>query len=148
MDTADLVHVTQLVRRFLPPGVDYENVAMDVVLASWTTGHDIPSRGFVKNRCWDALRKRRTELEANEGRSLQSQSSPDGSDEVDFNNLMTKLVKDLSVEERKIIWYKFWPGLKVPEIAKRLGLGKARTYQLLNEALYKMRQEIDDECYT
>ena len=145
MNTADLIRVTQLVRRFLPPGVDYENVAMDVVLESWTKGHDIPSRGFVKNRCWDALRKRRTELKANEGLFIRSPDETQGDLEgVDFDNLMTKLVHGLSVDERKVIWYRFYLGSSVAEIAKKMDIGKGKVYIMLAESLFKMRQEIID----
>jgi len=145
MDTADLIRVTNLVQRFLHSGVDYENVAMDIILESWQKGHYVPSRSFIKNRCWDALRKHRTELKANEGLSLRTKSCPNGAHDVEFDNLMTKLVRNLSADERRLVWYRFWLSLKVPEISKRMGLGRARTYAMLGEVLYKMRQEIGND---
>ena len=145
MDAADITRVVGYARRFLPPEADHENIAMDILLESWLKGHEKPSRTFIKNRCWDALRRRRTELQANEGHSFKTpESSPDQTGEVDFDNLMTKLVKNLSVDERRAVWYKFYQGLKVPEMSRRMGIGKAKAYNVLKEALYKMRQEHRD----
>ncbi len=145
MDAADLDRVIRITKAFLPTEMDYESIAMDTLLESWQNGIEQPSRSFIRNRCWDALRKRRTELTANEGLSIYSPDETHGALEgVDFDNLMTKLVHGLSVDERKVIWYRFYLGSSVAEIAKKMDIGKGKVYIMLAESLFKMRQEIID----
>lgn len=145
MDAADLERVIRITKTFLPTEMDYESIAMDTLLESWQNGIEQPSRGFIKNRCWDALRKRRTELTANEGLSMYSPDETHSALEgVDFDNLMTQLVSSLSVDERKVIWYRFFGGYSVADTAKKLDFSKGKVYVMLTESLFKMRQEIID----
>ena len=135
--------VTRIARRFLPRGMDYENVAMDVLIESWMNKVEQPSRSFIRNRCWDALRRLQSELKANESLALKAPVDyGSGIKKVDFNNLMTKITSVLTSDEKKLVWYRFYMGLKIPEIAKRLAIRKNKAYGMLAEALYKMRQEL------
>ena len=89
--------VTRIARRFLPRGMDYENVAMDVLIESWMNKVEQPSRSFIRNRCWDALRRLQSELKANESLALKAPvEHGSGIKKVDFNNLMTKITSVLT----------------------------------------------------
>ena len=135
--------VTRIARRFLPRGMDYENVAMDVLIESWLNKVEQPSRSFIRNRCWDALRRLQSELKANESLALKAPvEHGSGIRKVDFNNLMTKITSVLTSDEKKLIWYRFYMGLKIPEIAQKIGIRRSKAYVMLSEALYKMRQEL------
>ena len=143
MEASDLERVTRIAQRFLPRGMDYEGIAMDVLIESWLNQVEQPSRSFIRNRCWDALRKLQSELRANEALALKTPTDHgSGTEKVDLNNLMTKITSVLTSDEKKLIWYRFYMGLKIPEIAQKIGIRRSKAYVMLSEALYKMRQEL------
>lgn len=143
MEASDLERVTRIAQRFLPRGMDYEGIAMDVLIESWLNQVEQPSRSFIRNRCWDALRKLQSELRANEALALKTPTGHgSGTEKVDLNNLMTKITSVLTSDEKKLIWYRFYMGLKIPEIAQKIGIRRSKAYVMLSEALYKMRQEL------
>jgi len=141
METEDLERVIRIARRRLPRGMDYENVAMDVLIESWQNKVEKPSVRFIKNRCWDAIRRMKVELRANEGLAQKTEEHDKEEKKVDHNDLMTKLTKNLTSMEKKVIFYRYYQELGVEEVGKKVGLGKTKAYQTLTEALYKMREE-------
>jgi len=144
VEIADVKRVITLAKYFLPAGVDYENIAVDILLESWQNGIEQPARMFIRHRCYDAMRRIKSELKANERAFKERPVGYDGGDEVETQDLMDKLTHVLTILEKKAIWYRYYMDLSVSDIGVKLGVGKNKASVLLKEALFKMRQENDD----
>jgi len=144
VESVDVTRVIAIAKRYLPQGIDYENIAIDILLESWQNGIEQPARMFIRNRCYDAIRRMKSELQANEGAFRDKKLVYPDLKEVETQDLMDKLTSVLSMMEKKAIWYRYYMDLSVSDIGAKLGVGKNRASVLLTEALFKMRQENDD----
>ncbi len=144
VEIADVNRVILIAKHFLPPGVDYENIAIDILMESWQNGIEQPARMFIRNRCYDAMRRMKSELKANEAAFKERPKGYSADKEVETQDLMDKLTSVLNLLEKKAIWYRFYMDLSVLDIGAKLGVGKNRASVLLTEALFKMRQENDE----
>ena len=134
----DLARVHSIVRQHLPPSYDREDIAVDILIESWTNHQPRPSWGFIRNRCIDMRRSHNKELGLIHDKSTHSPATqPPGHDAQEI----ATLVRVLDPWERKLIYYRFYQDLPLPEIAKRLSCSLDRVRNTLSAALYKMKEE-------
>ncbi len=135
----DLRRVHGLVRSFVPPHVDSEDLAVEILIESWSKGHTQPSWSFIRHRCLDNLQAASRELEVMKDKSThEPEFSPD--DELDQKLLVNALVSVLSPLEKKVVWYRFYMDLSTNDIASRAKLPLTSVRELLAQALFKMKQ--------
>lgn len=133
---ATFERVHKMVKRFLNPSFDTENLAMEVVLESWTNDHPEPSWSFVRNRCYDLLRRSQKEKE------IMALPRPETtSKELDpgMKDQVNQLMKILNNEERKLIFFRYYLDLTLREIAERQAMPINKVREVLTSAVYKMR---------
>lgn len=142
METKDIERVIKIARRFLPPKLDVENIALDVLIESWQNGVEQPSVSFIRNRCYDAMRKDKLDLKIKET-FVQTHSEETAGDQqsVEESDLMTKLTSVLTTEQKKLIWYRFYQELSLKQIGEKIGLSPNCVSEIIKEALFRMRQE-------
>lgn len=142
MNQFSINRVNHQVRRILPRHLDAENVAIEIIFESWMNNVEAPSVNFIRHRCYDAMRKSLIDTRTSRRfpRSLVTRDiPPDDSDHI------SKLMRSLSLDERKIIWYRFYQGLSRSEIASKLKLSVNVVREVLIAALFKMRQSEEGE---
>ena len=132
------------VRRTLPRSFDSEDIAVEILIESWSKGVLQPSLEFVRQRCIDKLRSRKRETKYQAlVRATQHHVAPP---EVEQKDEVEVLVKVLTPLERKIIWYRYYLGISVRETAEKIRLPVNRVSRGLEMALFKMREAgVDDE---
>lgn len=142
MSLGDLNRVITIVKHFLPPSYDTESIALDILMASWENDYPVPSQFYIKSRCLNILRDHKKELEIMERKSHEPNhpvdENPEAKSEVD------KAIAVLDNRERKVIYYRFYADYTMEVIAAKMGLSLLVVRQLLQGALYKMRQEIEE----
>lgn len=132
--------ITKTVRKILADNFDYEDIAVGIFIECLEKGV-MPSHTVVKRRCLDALRKRYNEVAYREGLPEPLTSRDEGLQAIDNIDQIERLMAGLTNSERMIVFYRFFIGDSVKEIAEIVKLPVSIVYQRLREALYKMRQE-------
>lgn len=135
MDQALINSVIRTVRGFVPRHYDYEGLALDILFESWSNGVPVPSRDFIRNRCYDQLRREKNELTC---ATVPEPEPPDDSAPT-RNALVGSLMMTLSPEERKVIWHRFYAGRSLADCATALRIPVEMVRQILEASLYKMR---------
>lgn len=131
--TFERVH--RSVKRILNPSFDTENLAMEVVLESWTNGHAEPSWSFIRHRCYDLLRRSQKEKEV-----MQVPRPKANEDLHDAEREVSYLMKVLNNQEKKLIFYRYYLDLTLRAIAERQGMDVNKVREVLTSAVYKMRE--------
>lgn len=138
----NLERVTRICRQHLPPHLDYEDIAVGIFVESCENGFDTPSFEFIRNRCYDHIRAHKREL-----RMLNDQSPPQNEPQADTDDItidnslvVNHLLKILSMEEKKIIIYRFINDFTPAVIARKLKLSPDRVTEILTTAIFKMRE--------
>lgn len=139
MDQSKIDQVTRRVRTLVPPAIDAEGLALDILLESWSNQISHPSRTFIQHRCYDAIRKMHREEQA-----LHSYVPPDPHNTEESEAKVGRLIMILSPVERKIIWYRFYQDLSIQDIARKVSMQSGTVKEILLAALYKMHQEERD----
>lgn len=142
MDVKPYERVLVLVRQLVKPPIDAEDLTMAIIAESWINGCESPSYEFIRNRCYDRMRKLRTERKFLEGYASTRGTEAPSEETLEQNmNEVNNLVKVLDNLERKVIFYRFYMDLSLNDIADRLSLSRNRIREILANAVYKMRSE-------
>jgi len=143
MKLEQLARVHAIVRTIVPRHYDTEQVAVDVLTESWLNHIDNPTYQFIRNRCIDYLRHEKVEQ-----RVLRDQRPPTSvgpQTTVETNQLVNALLSVLTNDERKAIYYRFNCDYTIAETASRMRLDPKLVRELLEVALYKMKQEVQHD---
>lgn len=136
----ELDRVTRICRQQLRPPLDYEDIAVGIFIESCENGHDSPSYEFVRNRCRDHLRAHLREHKVlEETRHIPRTSTPPET-HVENEILVNHLTSVLSMEEKKIIIYRYINDFTPAAIARKLRLAPERVAEILATAIFKMRE--------
>ena len=142
----DILRVRSILRLYCPVHFDLDQMALDIIVESWSNGYPKPSWRFIKNRAIDALRSQ--QVEDNALGKLQQTEEHDARIDIDQNDLLNRLTKVLTRSEGEIIYLRFYENYSLREIAKRINRTERDISETLAIALYKMRQasegDLDD----
>lgn len=141
MDQSIVDHTIRQVRRILGPGHDHEDIAIEIVFESWQARLERPSLRFIRWRCLDIIRHLKGENHMIENVAREPHEEGDPSPET--IDQVNRLMRCLSTQEKKAIWYRFYQDMTIREIADQMHLPPAVISQTLHAAIYKMRQLVD-----
>lgn len=138
-------YVLRLVKTFLRPPHDVENIAAELVLYSLETDNDL-TYTTIKNKCIDEARRLRRDPLHWTCEVLQSKdSSSERRDEEAC--LRVEILErafsraSLSSQEREILFLKYYKGLSHCEIASRLETPKWKVSTLVTSAMDKLKEQ-------
>lgn len=138
---ADLRRVHGIVRSFVPHHHDTENLAVDILLESWSKNHTHPAFVFIRNRCYDAMRAQGREIKVIHDAALHHEHShSDPEVEQGRLNVVKTLMAVLSPLERKVVWYRFYCDAPTVEIARCVSMQVQDVREVLSQAIFKMKQ--------
>lgn len=138
-------YVLRLVRTFLKPPHDVENIAAELVLFSLETDNDL-TYTTIKNKCIDEARRLRRET-GKENDSISRKLSRRDDPSVDIFPSECEILErtfanaSLSSTEREILFLKYYKGLSHCEIASRLETPKWKVSTLVTSAMDKLREQ-------
>lgn len=140
MDQETVNRVTATAKSYLPKHLDHEDIAIEICLESWQNGIEHPSRQFIYQRCIDAIRKDKAEARALTHVVPETpRTEEEDEDTTDKEALVGTLIMILSTQERKAIWYRFYKGLSIADVAHEMSMPINRLRELLEVAIFKMR---------
>lgn len=133
-----------------------EDVAQEALLAAWRGG-SAPIHDAVELRAWLAATarniarmKRRTESNRRAREKDVAAQRPNSTgpidDRIEVQMRVTEAVAALPAEDREVVVLKYFDGLKVHEIAQRLGTTPNAISTRLSRARQKLRASLDDHA--
>jgi RNA polymerase sigma factor (sigma-70 family) len=149
--TLNQIHA--VVREFLPPSFDRENIACDLWVEAWTRNQksstpwsdvmDPPlSREVVRNRCVDEIRKKK----------IRERHMPDVIDRLDMSpkdledwNIVEAAISHLPQPQKLVLFEKFYLGSATRKIAEALSIRPIQVEALLASALETLRAVIREK---
>jgi RNA polymerase sigma-70 factor (ECF subfamily) len=132
----NFTEVLRLVRRLLSKEFDHESITQEILFECWKNNQKA-SYGFIRNRCFDCLRRRKLEdgnRPSGEGHTRDSRQTGD----------LENAISGLTPEEKRIIWYRFWKGETFEEIALLTGWSKATVTSIYYDALGKLEEQLGE----
>lgn len=95
-----------------------------------------------RNKCIDYYRVQKVETLDN---NLNSTSSPDKTNDVITNIVVSNALTKLDNELHEIIILRFASGFEIGEIAKMLNISRFAVYRKINKALKELKQELKED---
>lgn len=138
MDQLLINSVTRQVKHLVPPQVDYEDLALEILFTSWLNKIEVPSLEFIRQRCFNAIRNAKLE-HVKIQHEPKTMIEPDIQPEIETRDEVQMLVSILSPTEKKLIWYRFYQELTLEEISKQTKIPLNLCRDTIQLALHKMR---------
>lgn len=141
----EIKRIQQTVESHLPAEFDREFIADTIIVDAWLKGVLHVSHRYIHNKCISAWRQREQERSRNRELSMIAMQNVPSSPETqpaEFAGqkiLVDEIISCLSSYERKLVWYRFWGGQTLEEIAVSVDSSRERVQRELKVALYKMR---------
>jgi DNA-directed RNA polymerase specialized sigma subunit len=137
---SQLKRILAIVTCYTPPYIDRENITIDILLESWSHRIEQPSLEFIKNRCFNSIREQKLNQKSvlkKVKEAFQRQTQQQEIQDHDEVNMLTQCLNNL---EKKVIIYRFYQDMSIKEISDTLKLPVLQISELLQGALYKMRE--------
>jgi len=138
----ELDYVIRVLHRLIPKVEDCEDIAIEIVTASWLANLRRPSRKYIKYRAIDFLRKCEAEKRNETLYGLRAARKevvyPSETKKVQQEDLLSSLKSTLTREEKAAIWYYYYLELNMRETANRMNKSLATVSRLINSGIHKM----------
>lgn len=142
LDANNVKMVRRVVARCLPLNCDREAVVAEIMFEALKNKVPFISARHAKNRCIDLIRRIMKERKASEGFLRVKPEQKDFTKDIENTDMVEACISVLTIEERKLTWYRFWRGLTMKEIAVLSKLTSSEVSRRIEGALYKMKQAI------
>lgn len=127
-------------------GTDAEDIAQDLAVMEIERCAQTPwkAKMLAKDRKRSESRRRvlETKVFSNNARSLEDGSILDSLVDAEQQEAVAAAVDSLPPIEQAIIRARYWDGLSVEEIARRVGLGRKPVVRVLKESLKAIKESL------
>lgn len=144
VDQAEISRVTRIVRRLVPRHIDAEDIAIDIVVKSWSSGVEHTPYGFIRMRVYSRMRTVRRDQERML-KAYREKPPVSSDDQLDASSVVERAMQVLTRRQKEAILYYFFIELTMTEIAKRMKISTSAVSLLINHGLEKMRKEFKND---